>query len=104
MQVLFEGEKTVVFWIGLVVLGYSVYQFCIAGWQIFYYNIMYYPTMLASISSNTSAATLASMENSLRLQTFQTAVPSIIGGIIFMVIGLYIMKVGIKKNIPQTQS
>jgi putative Mn2+ efflux pump MntP len=42
------------------------------------------------------------MENAFRSQAFQTVVPPIIGGVIFMVIGLYIMKVGIRKDTPQT--
>jgi hypothetical protein len=81
---LFNGEKTAVFWLGLVVFGYSVYEFCSAGWFIFSYteaqallSPYLYPTVLNII------------------------VPPIIGGIIFMIIGLYIMKAGLRKTQSQ---
>ncbi len=80
-----RGEKTAVFWLGLVVLGYSIYEFCSAGWFIFAYKMIepsisyeLYPTVL------------------------NTIVPPIIGGIVFLVIGLYVMKVGVKKSSLQT--
>jgi hypothetical protein len=84
---LFEGEKTAVYWLGLVVFGYSIYLFCSAGWFIFaysryqsYVSIELYPAVL------------------------NTIVPPIIGGIIFSIIGLYIMRAGVvKKSNPQTQ-
>jgi xanthine/uracil permease len=85
---LFEGEKTAVFWLGLVVFGYSIYQFCIAGWQIFYYGLLF---PISTLSIPWYAFTL------------NTVIPAIIGGIIFLVIGLYIMKAGVKRINPQTK-
>jgi hypothetical protein len=38
---LFEGEKTTVFWIGLVVLAYSIYQFFSGFWFMFSFLIGY---------------------------------------------------------------
>ena len=85
---MFRGEKTVAFWIGLVVFGYSIYQFCIAGWYILYFTFIFPKTII--ISPYPTALT--------------SEIPPIIGGIIFMVIGLYVMKVGIRKGNSQTQS
>jgi hypothetical protein len=96
----FKGEKTTVFWIGIVALAYSISQFCIAGWQIFYYYFLF-----PIVSFNISASEAAAFANSVRLQAFsQLAIPSIITGVIFLVIGLYLMKIGFKKNLLQTQT
>ncbi len=84
---MFEGEKTAVYWLGLVVFGYAIYQFCSAGWFIFaysryqsYVSIELYPAVL------------------------NTIVPPIIGGIIFLIIGLYIMREGVlKKGNPENK-
>ena len=88
---MFKGEKTTTFWIGLIVFGYSIFQFCQAIWQTIYYYFMY-PELIGASGDIARALTL------------EIAVPPVIGGIIFMVIGLYIMKVGVKKNQPPTQS
>ncbi len=80
MLILFRGEKTAVFWLGLVVFGYSVYEFCVAGWQTFVLNPEFGLTY-----------------------ELQLVFPPIVGGIIFIIIGLLIMKAGIRKNNQQTQ-
>jgi hypothetical protein len=81
---LFEGEKTAIFWLGLVVLGYSIYQFCLGGFQT-----------LADVYL------LQGMSSSISLITL---VPPMSGGVIFLVIGLYIMRAGVvKKSNPPTQ-
>ena len=77
---MFEGEKTAIFWLGLVVFGYSIYEFFVAGWQTFLMN----PDFGFSYK-------------------LQVAFPPIVGGIIFIIIGLLIMKAGIRKNNQQTQ-
>jgi hypothetical protein len=84
----FEGEKTVPFWAGLVIFGFSLYFFVTAIWQIIYYSF-FYQTYINP--------------NSFRLTFLQSTVPMIIGGIIFMSIGLYMMKLGAKKNTPTQQ-
>jgi hypothetical protein len=88
---LFKGEKTTVFWIGLVIFGVSIYEFGTAIWQILYFYFLY-----PSIFGYTT------LLNSVRLEAL-TSVPSFVGGIVFVLIGTYMMKVGVKKgqSIPQ---
>ena len=93
---MFKGEKTTTFWIGLGILGFSLYQFCMAGWQTIYYFFVYghlYPQAITQNLGGTSYFDYVRI-----VATFQYVVPAIIGGIIFLVIGLYIMKVGVKKQ------
>ncbi len=93
----FKGEKTTTFWIGLVIFGYSLYQFCNAAWQTIYYFFIYtliYPQAINPLGSTSYSDYLKVLAVS------QYVVPSLIGGIIFLVIGLYMMKVGIRKNQP----
>ncbi len=96
----FEGEKTPVFWLGLVVLGYSVFQFSNAIWQLVYYFLIYpytYPQQFFPAGST-------SYTEYLRLVALsQSVVPSIISGLIFLVIGLTIMRVGVKKGQRSSQ-
>jgi uncharacterized membrane protein len=93
---MFKGEKTTTFWIGLVALVFSIFQFCQAIWQIFYYYVIY-PELLG-VSSD-----IFSLNFTRLLGILGVAVPSVIGGIIFLIVGLYIMKRGVKKNQPLTQ-
>jgi len=84
---MFKGGKTATFWIGLVALSYSIYQFCLAGWEIIYlYVIRQYPATMA-IS-----------------QLIPVLIPQIIGGVIFLIVGLFIMIVGNKKDKPIAES
>jgi putative Mn2+ efflux pump MntP len=89
----FEGEKTMVFWVGLLVFGYSLVQFCSAIWQTIYY-VAIYPRVF---SSPLSSGILEAEELSLQI-------PLIISGVIFAVIGLYMMKKGVKQQQPSTQN
>jgi hypothetical protein len=92
----FEGEKTLVFWVGLLVFGYSLTQFCGAVGQAIYYLSIYpqaYP-----LTSNQSL--LAFFQAQLAL----SASPLITSGVIFAVIGLYMMKKGVKQEQPSTQN
>ena len=75
---MFEGEKTAVFWLGLVVFGYSIYEFFVAGWQTFLMN----PDFGFSYK-------------------LQVVFPPVVGGII-LIIGSLIMKAGIAKGNTQT--
>ena len=45
---MFKGEKTTTFWVGLAVLEFSLYQFCIAVWQAIYYFFIY-PEILGDL-------------------------------------------------------
>jgi len=72
---MFEGEKTFAFWIGLIILGLAsvglfgiVYTIAVWNWYID------------------------------RLAMLKQAVPLIAGGIVFILIGLYMMKSSVKKS------
>ncbi len=97
---MFKGEKTAIFWLGLVVFGYSIYQFCVAGFEMIYYNIVY-PSMFAGLGSSSTAA---SFEGTMIIQSIIMAFPGLTGGVVFLIIGLYIMKVGVKRDQALTQS
>jgi len=73
---MFEGEKTYVFWLGLIILSLaSIVLFSISWYTILtaqpYVNIDYYWKLL---------------------------VPPVAGAIVFILIGLYMMKSGTKKK------
>ena len=94
---MFKGEKTTTFWIGLIVFGNSIFQFCQAIWLTIYYYLIY-PALL-----DTSYST-SSLDFTRLFAILAIIVPSVIGGIIFMIIGLYIMKVSVRKNQPPIKS
>ncbi len=104
---LFKGEKTNTFWIGLVVFGYCIYQFCRAIWLAFYNYYFVYAensSFYILFTELPGVADYLSTLDNLRLpRAIGAGVPSVILGIIFLVIGLYIMKRGVRKNQPPTQ-
>ena len=72
---MFEGEKTFAFWIGLIILG------------------------LASVGLFGIVYTIAVWNGYIdRLAMLKQAVPLIAGGIVFILIGLYMMKSSVKKS------
>ena len=72
---MFEGEKTFVFWIGLIILG------------------------LASVGLFGILWMIAVWDGYLdRFTMLKQAVPVIVGGVVFIIIGLYMMKSGVKKK------
>ena len=71
---MFEGEKTLVFWIGLIVLGLASVGLFGVLWMIGVWN-----------------------GYTDRFSMLKQAVPVIVGGIVFILIGLYMMKSGVKK-------
>ena len=81
---MFEGEKTNLFWVGLLVLGFSSLVLFTAIWQIIvsYMNYLSY--------SGQHAASFA-------YGFVWSYIPIIVGGIIFILIGFYMMKSGVKK-------
>ncbi len=75
---LFKGEKTSIFWAGLIVASLSFFVLLMNFWNARVYE---------------------SWELSFY---FWSGLPVIIAGIYFILIGLFIMKSGIKKNNMQT--
>jgi len=93
VALLFEGEKTSLFWLGLVILGFSIIVVFSAIWV----TTSTYLTYLAQSSQyNTTYPTTI----------WLSMVPFIFGGAIFILIGAYMMKSGTKKNQspPQTSN
>lgn len=72
---MFEGEKTIVFWIGLILLG------------------------LASVSLFGMLWIIAVWNGYVdRFNMLKWFVPSIVGSLVFILIGFYMMKSGVKKT------
>jgi len=71
----FEGEKTYVFWIGLIILGLA---------SVGLFGILW---MMAIWNGYID-----------RFRMVAQAVPVIVGGMVFIVIGLYMMISGVKKS------
>ncbi len=72
---MFEGEKTFVFWIGLIILGLASVGLFGILWMIAIWN--------------------GYMD---RFRMLEQAVPVLFGGVVFILIGLYMMKSGVKKK------
>jgi len=73
----FEGEKTFVFWIGLIILGLASMSLFGILWSIGIWNGHHID----------------------RFEMLKQAVPVIVGGIVFILIGFYMMKSGVKKTL-----
>jgi hypothetical protein len=73
---MFIGEKTAVFWVGLLILGMSSMVLFSTIWYI----------LLASLSSQTTYFSWGNW------------VPPIAGAITFLLIGLYMMKSGTRRE------
>ena len=72
---MFKGERTFVFWIGLIILGLASVGLFGILWMIAIWN--------GYID---------------RLGMLKQAVPVIVGGVVFILIGLYMMMSGVKKK------
>jgi len=72
---LFAGEKTSVFWIGLIILGLASVGLFGILWMIAVWN--------GYVD---------------RFAMLKQAVPVIVGGVVFILIGLYMMKSGVQKS------
>jgi len=70
-----EGEKTIVFWIGLIILGLASVGLFGILWMIGIWDR--YIDQWAMLKQ---------------------AVPVIVGGVVFILIGLYMMKSGVEKK------
>ena len=73
---MFKGERTFVFWIGLIILGLASVGLFGILWMIAIWN--------GYID---------------RLGMLKQAVPVIVGGVVFILIGLYMMISGVRKQI-----
>jgi len=70
----FEGEKTFVFWIGLIILGLA---------SVSLFGILWILLVWDGYGD--------------RFNLLKYEVPAIVGGVVFILIGLYMMKSGVKK-------
>jgi putative Mn2+ efflux pump MntP len=76
----FEGEKTTIFWIGLIIFGLSLVSLFTSVWYPFaFYNI--YPPYYGYYG-----------------YTWKYIAPWIFGSLVFLYIGWYMMKSGTKKK------
>jgi len=66
---MFESEKNIIFWIGLIILGLA----SIGLFSIVWFNAIDFST-----------------------PPIELQVPFIVGGVVFLLIGLYMMKSGVK--------
>ena len=73
---MFEGEKTFVFWIGLILLALASVTLFGIFWMV---TVVMYPAN--------------------RMEFLKGLVPLIVGGIVFVLIGLYMMKSGVKRKV-----
>ena len=82
---MFNGEKTNLFWMGLIILGFASLVVFTAIWQ----NIIGYLNYLSYSSQYPSSYSYCSV---------WSYVPIVAGGIIFILIGYYMIKSGVKKE------
>ena len=75
---MFEGEKTFVFWIGLIILAFASVSLFGLLWMLAVWDIYVD-----------------------RLTMLKYQVPALVGGVVFIFIGLYMMKSGVKKKAEQ---
>ena len=75
---MFKGEKTSLFWVGLLLLSVSSVALFSIIWSVISFN--------------------SSFPTGNLLNTFRNDIPVIVGAIVFMLVGLYMMKSGIKKH------
>ena len=73
---MFEGEKTIVFWIGLILLALA---------SVTLFGIFW---MLAVVMYSVN-----------RMEFLKGLVPLIVGGVVFILIGLYMMRSGVKRKV-----
>ena len=73
---MFEGEKTFVFWIGLIILALASVGLFGILWVLAVWN-----------------------EYMDRLTMLKYQVPALVGGVVFILVGLYMMKSGVKRKV-----
>ena len=98
MSLLFKGERTPLFWAGLLILCFTFVVLFSAIW-----NIQNYSDTIIDFESGSETPVLVQAGLSFDLY-IQIILPWIVGGIFFILIGLYTMKSGVKKEQPPTQN
>jgi len=73
---MFEGEKTIVFWLGLIILGLA---------SVALFSVLWFTILTAQPYVNTD-------------YYWRLLVPPVVAGIVFILIGLYMMKSGTRKK------
>jgi len=79
---LFKGEKTLLFWLGLIILSLS---------SVFLFSVIWGMRSYSSLPYN--------FYNYL-----ENNIPVIVGAIVFIIVGLFMMNSGVKKNKSLPQS
>ena len=74
-RIVFEGEKTRIFWWGLVIFAISICVLFTIFWHIFVLNLYF---------------------------DWRYWAPEIFGGVVFLLVGLYMMKSGVRKDKRET--
>ncbi len=72
---MFEGEKTIIFWIGLIISGLA---------SVGLFGLLWMLTVWDGYGN--------------RFTMLKYQVPLIVGGVVFILIGLYMMRSGVKKK------
>lgn len=75
---MFEGEKTLVFWIGLIILGLA---------SVVLFSIIWFNSIIALKVYPYAAG-----------PSIEFQIPFSVAAIVFILIGLYMMKSGVKKK------
>lgn len=78
---MFQGEKTAIFWVGLIILAFASLAIFSAIWGAITNYIIY-----------------ASYRDSFSVSYLVSTMPVVVGGAIFIAVGTYMMKSGIKKK------
>ena len=95
---MFRGEKTGLFWAGLLLLGLTSVVLFSAIW-----NVLNYTDTITDFESGSGAPVLVQVGLSFDL-CIRIILPWIVGGIVFILIGFYMMKSGVKRGQPPTQN
>jgi hypothetical protein len=78
---LFRGEKSALFWIGLIILAFASIILFTLLWQFAFIELNHYVTW-----------------NDVKWM-IRSSVPLMVGAVVFILIGLYMMKSGVKNII-----
>ncbi len=76
---MFEGEKTSLFWIGLLLMSLASVAFFAVLWSLLSYTYNPYSSGIPSYA-------------------IANDVPFIVGAVVFIAVGFYMMKSGVKKS------
>ena len=90
MPKLFEGEKTSLFWAGLLVLGLTSVVLFVVIW-----NIQNYTDTILVFESGSLVPVQVGLSFNLCMQII---LPWVVGGVVFILIGFYMVKSGVKRG------